>query len=299
MRRLHPVDAMLLVTVVLWSLNFTVIKYLLNHGFKPAAFVSLRYAAAAVIFAAITFARERSLLVEARDFWFLLLPGAALLVINQWALTYAIRFTTASSVALVMGAVPIFVALVAWSVGYDRLTRAFWLGAALSLAGVGLVAAGSGGVSVDLKGVLLALLTAVCWAAYSVALVPLMRRYSAWRISAIVLLAAAVGLLATASPQLAEQDFHLEAGVWLGLAYAVLGPLVVTNILYFTAVDRVGPARSALFANLQPFLGALFAILLLSEHLSALEIAGGAAILLGIVVERRARVTTVPQPGAD
>src|SRR4051794_36452417 len=118
MRRLHAVDLMLLVTVVLWSLNFTVIKYLLNHGFLPAAFVSLRYAAAAVLFAAITYARERSLRVSARDLWLLLLPGAALLVVNQWALTYSIRFTTASSVALVMGAVPIFVALVASAVGF-------------------------------------------------------------------------------------------------------------------------------------------------------------------------------------
>ena len=45
--------------------------------------------------------------------------------------------------------------------------------------------------------------------------------------------------------------------------------LVVTNILWFTAIDRVGATRSALYANLQPFLGAVFALLILSEEFTA------------------------------
>jgi drug/metabolite transporter (DMT)-like permease len=299
MRRLHPVDTMLLTTVLLWSLNFTVTKYLLTHGFRPVAYVSLRYVCAAILFACVTYAWERSFRVRRRDLLLLLIPGACLLALNQWTLSYSLRFTTASTVALVMGAVPIFVALFARLAGFDKLNRAFWIGAMLSLAGVGLVAAGSGGVAADVKGVLLSLATGMSWAAYSVALVPLMRRYSPFRISAIVLVISALLLVATGSPQLAAQDFHLSTSVWLCFAYTVLGPLVITNILWFTAVDRVGPARSALFANLQPFFGAVFAVLLLSEHLSALELGGGAAILVGIMVERRSRVTTVQQPPAD
>ena len=37
---------------------------------------------------------------------------------------------------------------------------------------------------------------------------------------------------------------------------SVLGPLVVTNLLWFSAIDRVGPSHAAVFANLQPFLAA-------------------------------------------
>ena len=289
---------MLLTTVVLWSLNFTVTKYVLSHGFRPLSYASLRYAAAALLFAGITYLRERSFRVRSRDLWLLLAPSAVLLLVNQFSFTYAVRLTTASTVALVFGTVPIFVALLARAVGFERLSRAFWLAVALSFAGVGLVAAGSGGVAGDVKGDLLALLATSTWAAYSVALVPLMRRYSAWRISSIVLLGTAAALLVSAVPQLSKQDFTLRAGVWLGFTYAVV-TLVVTSVLWYTAIDRVGPSRSALFANLQPFLGAVFALILLSEHLSLLEGVGGGAILVGILIERRARVAVVAQAPAD
>jgi drug/metabolite transporter (DMT)-like permease len=66
----------------------------------------------------------------------------------------------------------------------------------------------------------------------------------------------------------------------------VLGPLVVTNLLWFTAIDRVGPSRAAVFANLQPFLAAVIAVLLLSEDLTRYQIAGGLAIGAGIVLSR-------------
>ena len=54
-------DLMLLATVSLWALNFTVSKYILDHGFRPLAYSSIRYACAALLFAAITLALEGSL----------------------------------------------------------------------------------------------------------------------------------------------------------------------------------------------------------------------------------------------
>jgi drug/metabolite transporter (DMT)-like permease len=45
------------------------------------------------------------------------------------------------------------------------------------------------------------------------------------------------------------------------------GSIVIGNLFWFTAVDRVGGGRSALYANLQPSLGAVFAVLVLSETL--------------------------------
>ena len=79
----------------------------------------------------------------------------------------------------------------------------------------------------------------------------------------------------TSIPQLTTQEFSFG---WkaLGFVYAVIGPLFLTNILWFTAIDRVGPSRASLFSNLQPFFAVVFALLLLSESLQPVEIAGGA-----------------------
>ena len=299
MRRIQSVDVMLLTTVLLWALNFTVTKYVITHGWHPLAYSGVRYGCATLLFAGITFAREGSLRVSRRDLLRLLAPAAVLLLLNQFGYVYSLHLTTASTVALILGTTPIFVGLFAYVVGLERLPSSFWFAAACSFAGVALVASGSGGVSGDVWGDLLAIGTAATWAAYSVAITPLMRRYSPWRISSIVLIGTWVGLMIAGTPQLSEQDFHLSGLTWAGFAYAVVGPLVVTNILWFTAISRVGPSRASLFANLQPFFAVVIALLLLSEHLSTLEVAGGFAIALGIVLERRARVIAVQQPPAD
>ena len=47
-RRPEIADLMLLATVLIWSLNFTVTKYVLNQGFRPLAYGGLRFGTAAI-----------------------------------------------------------------------------------------------------------------------------------------------------------------------------------------------------------------------------------------------------------
>jgi drug/metabolite transporter (DMT)-like permease len=188
-------------------------------------------------------------------------------------------------VALLFGTLPIFTAILARGSGVEELSVRFWTAALLSFAGVMLVAIGSGGdLSADLKGDALALSGSLTWAGYSVLIAPLMRTYSPFRLSAVFLAAVTVPLALAGSQQLADQSFDLGWLVWLGFAFAVVGPLVTTNFLWFTAIDRVGPSRASLFANLQPFLAAIIALLLLSEEITMVQVAGGLAIGAGIVL---------------
>ena len=287
---------MLVGTVTLWALNFTVSKYILDKGFHPLAYASIRYAAAAVIFFALTIAIEGTVRLARQD---VVLAAFAtfVLLLNQLCFIYALRFTTATTVALLFGTLPIFTALVARSTGVERQGLRFWLAALLSFGGVALVAVGSGGkLSTDLKGDALAVGGAATWAAYSVTIAPLMRRYSPFRLSAVFLLAVTVLLFALGASQVAHQQFSFGALVWIGFAFAVLGPLVLTNFLWFTAIDRVGPSHASLFANLQPFLAAIVALLVLSESVTSLQITGGLALAGGILLAPRA---VPPQPDAD
>jgi drug/metabolite transporter (DMT)-like permease len=279
---------MLLVTVSIWAFNFTVTRYALTHGFAPLAYSSLRFAAAAVVVSGITYGLERSLSLERRHL--VLLSAAAIvgIYLNQLAFSYSIDLTNASTVALIFGALPIVTALFAYAVGVERLHRRFWIAAAVSLAGVALVALGSGGgVSGSMLGNLLAFIATVTWGIYSVAIVPLLSRYSVWRISAVALGVGAAPALLTAIPQILNQRWDLGALVWVAFAFAVLGPLVLTNVLWFTAIERVGPSRATLVTNLQPFLAALFAVALLSEELTWLQVAGGVAIGVALLLARR------------
>ena len=285
---------MLLVTIGLWSLNLTVSRYILTHGFLPLAYATVRYGFAVLVFVVLTLVLERSLRIRRADLG-IVAAAAAFVYLNQIGFVYALDRSSASVLGLILGATPIFAALAGLVLGTETLPSRFWAGAILSFSGVALVALGAGGaLSGDLGGVLLGVLTAATWAGYSMLVTPLMRRYSATRISAVVLGAAWVPIALTGLPQLSDQDWHLGWEVWALFVFATLGPLVLTNELWFRSLDRIGPARATLAANLQPFLAAAIAVVLLSEKLDALELAGGVLIAAGILVARRRRVTAPP-----
>jgi drug/metabolite transporter (DMT)-like permease len=212
-----------------------------------------------------------------------------MIFVNQLCFVYGVKLAHASTVALLLGTTPIFIGLIALAFRLEQLPSTFWIGAVITFVGVALIAVANGGVGSSLTGTLIAIATAFTWACYSTAIAPLMRRYSPYRISSLVLAIGWIPLAAVASTQLAEQQFSFGWKVWLGFGYAVVGPLFLTNILWFTAIDRVGASRAALFGNLQPFFAVFFALILLNESLSSLEIAGGVLIFGGIAFERLAR----------
>jgi drug/metabolite transporter (DMT)-like permease len=286
-RRPLTVEWMLLTTIVLWSLNLTVTRYILTHGFQPLAYATVRYGTAALIFVAIALVSERTLRLRRSDLGLVAL-AALCLWLNQLSFVYALEKTSASTIALILGATPIFAALIGIAFGLERLSRKFWLAAAISFAGVGLVAAGApGGFSGDLRGNLLGIATAATWAAYSFAIAPLMERYSASRISAVVLSLGWVLIALVGFPQAADQDYGLGWKVWVLLGFATVGPLVVTNILWFRSLHKIGASRATLVANLQPFVAAVFALILLSERMTLLQVVGGILIGGGILTARR------------
>jgi len=121
-----------------------------------------------------------------------------------------------------------------------------------------------------------------------------MRTYSASRISSVVLALAWIPITITGAAQLRSQDWSLGSEVWALLVFATIGPLVLTNILWFRSLDRIGPARATLAANLQPFLAAAIAVVLLSESLGLFELAGGVLIAVGILAARRRGSASAP-----
>ena len=166
MRHRVPPDVLLLVTVLFWSFNFTVVKYALTHGWEPLAYSSVRFAIGALLFSGYTYARESSLRVRRSDVLFM--TGAALsgIWLNQLSFVFAVKLTTAATVALMFGTLPIFVALISWAFGLERLRLRHWTATVISFSGVALVAAGaSSGLSGDLGGILLGLVASATWGA--------------------------------------------------------------------------------------------------------------------------------------
>jgi drug/metabolite transporter (DMT)-like permease len=288
---------MLVLANVLWSLNYATTKYAFER-WNPLAFSGLRFALAGLGMAAIVGIHERGLGVARRDVPRVVLAGATGIFLNQLTFNYALDYTAAANVALILGAAPAFTAAMAVALGHERVRPVHWLALAVSLSGVALVVQGGAGVEgFSFKGDILAIGAALTWAAYSVMMRPLFGRYSAMRLSTLMIIVGAVLMAPISIHQLSQQDFGSLGGLrWASLAYSTVFPLVVTNVLYFTALPRVGAARATLFMYLQPFLGALFAAILLGEEIGAVQIAGGAVIVGGVALGRTARAQRRREP---
>jgi drug/metabolite transporter (DMT)-like permease len=283
MRRL-PADVPLLVCAGIWGLNFAVTKYAITHGFSALAYQAARFGIATAVFSALAGADARSLTVDRRSLRFMVAVGAIVILANQLSFAFAIRLASASTFALLFGTMPIFAAL------FQRagLDARHWVAAAVSFCGVGLVAVGaSGGLSGGLGGILIGICAPATWAFYSVLLQPYVVRYSSMRVNAIVSIACCIPFLAVASPALVRESWgEVSALVWSCLLFSSVLAYAFTNLVWLLVIERVGTARASMYANLQPFLGSLFAVLILSETMRPVQIAGGAVIAGGIALAR-------------
>jgi drug/metabolite transporter (DMT)-like permease len=175
--------------------------------------------------------------------------------------------------------------------GHERIGARHWVGIAVAAFGTLLVLEGGPGRLdlTSLRGDLLALLAAATWGIYSTMVRPLFARgYSPNRISTLVLCAAVPMLTIVGFPQVVHQNYGaITLGGWGALLFSVFFGLVFTNILWFGAIHRGGAARATAVMPIQPFLGALFAFVLLGESVTVLQVAGGLVIVLGIWLTRR------------
>jgi drug/metabolite transporter (DMT)-like permease len=280
-------DAMLVVANVLWSLNYATTKYAFGE-WKPLAFSATRFGTAGLLFASIVLWREGSLRVRREDVRLVILAAFVGILLNQLTFNYAVDETTAGNTALILASSPAFAALFASLAGHEHVGLRHWLALGVSVCGVGLVIEGGAGVAgVSLLGDLLAVGAAVTWAAYSVMLRPLFLRYSAARVSALMVAVGGAMVFPFGIPQILRMNWGglsaLHASAW---GYSTIFPVLVTNLLYFRALRTIGASRATLYMYLQPFLGALFAAWLLGESVTALQLIGGAVIVGGVSMGR-------------
>ncbi|HYS01601.1 MAG TPA: DMT family transporter, partial [Candidatus Eisenbacteria bacterium] len=91
-----------------------------------------------------------------------------------------------------------------------------------------------------------------------------------------------IGLPQTNPGQIAA----MRPSTWGLFAYSMLAAIVLTNIFWYVGMRRLGPARGTLYANVQPFIGVLFAALLLHERVGAVQLLGGVLVIGGVLVSR-------------
>ena len=285
-------DVILLVAVTLWALSYAVVKFALRE-FEPLVLPVFRFGIAGFVLLAILRLREGNIGVQRADLFLLAVAGFFGVTLTQLTYSYALVLATASDNALLGATAPIVTAVLATVVGLERSGRRYWTAAVVGLAGMALIVLGSPGgfrLGSGLLGDALAFATVVTAAVSALLVLPLLTRYSVYRILTWELLLGTALLAPLALPQFVAQDYSsISPGGWAALAYLILATGVLTNLLYFTAMGRIGASRAAIYRYLQSFLGVLFAVLLLGEVVTATQMIGGAIVVACVVLSRSSR----------
>ena len=83
----------------------------------------------------------------------------------------------------------------------------------------------------------------------------------------------------------------ISGTAWAGLTYSAIFALVVSYLIWWTAVQRIGSARTAIYGNVVPVPAMIIAALWLHEPIGFAKVAGALAILVGVGLTKIQRVT--------
>jgi drug/metabolite transporter (DMT)-like permease len=287
-----------LVAVVLWGLAPVATRAAVTH-LAPLPLLVLRLSAAALAmlpWAVPVFRRLRP-----RSAGRLAAAGILGLIGYNLPVTVGLQWLHASTAGLLLATEPIWVMILGTVFLSERAAARAWLGSAVALAGVAVLAGpaaltGAGG-SRALAGAGLVLVATLAFGAYTIVLRPLSREYGAVPATAASTVVGAAGYLAFAGTLSAPRLAHLGAPVWGELAFLALGSTVAGMLLWNRAILAGGTTRVSLLLYLEPVVSVTGAVALLGEHLTLAAIAGGVLILAGVTASTITRPVRAPGRG--
>jgi drug/metabolite transporter (DMT)-like permease len=300
--------ALTLAAAALFAVNGSVSTLVLQAGIPATRLTSLRCAGAAlallVVLAIVTPGRLR---ITWREVPFLAVFGLVGIALTQFLYYVAIgRMPVGIALVFEMTA-PVLIALYVWLVRREKVRSRLWVSLLLSLSGLVLVAeVWRDGGSLDLVGVVAALVAALCLATYY-----LMGERGAVTRDPVTLtcwsFVASAVFWSIAAPwwefdgalldgRVAISVGSAQVPLWVLVAWIVVLGAVVPFWLSIAALQHLAPTTAGLVATVEPVFASIVAWLWLEQVLSGWQIAGGAVVLTGIVLAQTARSAPSPSP---
>jgi drug/metabolite transporter (DMT)-like permease len=264
----------------LFSFNTVCARIAFDAGGNAVAGNAARFAFAAAAFGLLLVLRRGGARLSGRQ----RLAAAALAVpvaLSSFGYLGAVEYIPVSTAVLVVYTYPIWVALIARQTRGEPLGGARVVAIVLAFAGVALALDVHASAMPDGRGPALA---AIGMAAMVLGSSRLVRDIDPGAVN-FYLSSAATGIFAAL---LLVGDPHLPHGALGHLGFAgLLVTLPLAQLALLAAVDRAGPVVTAVVMNLEPLITIGLAVIVLGEHVSAVQFGGAALVVAAIAIMRR------------
>ncbi len=294
-RKRVVVDLGLILTALIWGLNFPMVKYVLRE-LDPLALNALRFPLGTLVCVAILRVMKKRTLPPASDWAGV--AGLALIghIGFQFAFIYGIERAITGNGALLLSTAPVWILILSAFAGRGRVERHAVVGILATLVGMGLMVLGDLDTGRDHDfarariGEALMLLAAIAWAAFTVLGKRLIHKYGSFEVASWTLVLATPVIVAAGLPALFSTRWSsVGAGTLLGTAYAGILAIALAYSLWYNSIKAIGEAATGVYQNLVPVMALIAAWLWLEETPALLQLAGVAVILGGVVYARGAR----------
>jgi drug/metabolite transporter, DME family len=290
--------AYIVAAALLWATIGPSARFALQAGIAPLEIGFWRATIAGLLFALHAGVRGRLRIARAD------LPAVgafALLGVTvfYWSYFRAVQLGGAALAAILLYTAPAWVALAAALWLGERLTVRKSVAVALTLAGIALVAFGSGPAVASGAGVATTRVAAFAWGllsglAYAGYYLFGKRYFGRYEASTLFAYALPVGaLLLLPAVRFAPKSGH----EWLVLAFLAVVPTYGAYLLYSFGLARIEATRAATVATLEPVAAAALAYVVWGEALRTVGYVGAALVLAGVLVvatEREPREAVAP-----
>lgn len=207
------------------------------------------------------------------------------------ALIYTFEFAGVAVGTVLLYFAPSIVAFGAWVIFRDRITRLQQVALVCSLLGIiavsGLLA---GGETFRAAGVALGLVSAICYASYSLLGQVLLRSLSPMVVVALTGVVGSVGIWILKVLVEGPSFPSLEATLWIAGVTGV-GTTLAPLMLYTWGLSKLGAARASLLTTIEPVIAVALAFVILNETLTAAQIGGGVLVVASVVLAGLERAT--------
>lgn len=279
---------------VVWGSTFVALAIVVRD-LPPFLSMTVRHLVAGAILLAVALPRGdrasdrigRPQLVAAFVF------GGLLFVTGHGALAWAQQTVPAGVAALLVGSIPLWMALLDRLVLGRRLPVSAYAGLVLGFVGLGVLFDPFGAGSVDRLGALVIVVSALCWAAGSLysRSAPLPRRPLVSAGLGSLAGGVLLGLVSAGSGELGDARWSSDSA--LALAYLVVAGSLVGFTAYVWLLRSAPTSLVATYAYVNPIVAVALGWLLLGEGVTAQMAVAGAAIVVSVALIVRASGTSV------
>jgi drug/metabolite transporter (DMT)-like permease len=273
---------------LIWGSTYLAIRYAVET-IPPLVTAGIRHTIAGGILLAWAWARGFR---PKREHWVSgFIVGGLFFLVGHGTLHWAEQYVGSGLAALLIATEPMFILILAWAIGQQRISRISSVGLVLGVAGVAMLAGGElGGKGLSLAGLIAVLLGSLAWSAGVVISTKMKLPEDALGRTAVPLVCGASLLLIAAGLTGEFRATHwasISLKSVLGLGYLITFGSVVAFTAYTWLLQRCPPALVATHTYANPVVAVLLGWLLASEPLTMRVVVASAAILGAVVLIRR------------